>query len=243
MRELGRRFWHRFFYTAATALAWLLFRACVRVRVRGRRNLPRSGAFLLVCNHISHFDPPLLATVVWRKCAWVVALDMYAHPAGRFFFHGIEAIPVDRERTDRRVFREMLRRAKGGEPVGLFPEAGIRSGSGSILGGAPVEEAVAAFAEMAGVPVVPAVMLGTDKLYCRAAWRWRTVVEVAFGEPLPPPGKGERAALAGRVGADMRALASGLAAAHGLGPDDFPKTAQERWAEERAKRAGPGAGR
>jgi 1-acyl-sn-glycerol-3-phosphate acyltransferase len=188
----------------------------------------------LICNHISHFDPAIVAGVVWKKVAWVVAKDMYAHPAGAYYFNNIDAICVDRESSDRRAVKEMLRRFKKGESVGLYPEGGIRSGETSILGGQPVDEAVGGFAQLAKVPVVPAILVGADKLYCRSAWKWRTTVDIAFGEAIYPAGL-SRGEITQKTGEAMRKLAQELKDAYGLTDDDFPKTAQERWAED-AKR-------
>lgn len=221
-----------------------------RVKVSGRQHIPKEGAYLLICNHISHFDPPILAGQTPGKLGWVVALDMYAHPAGRFFFEGIDAIPVDRQKSDRAAAKESLKRLKRGEPIGLFPEGGIRCGTESIIGGAPLDEAVGSFAQLAGVPIVPCVMLGTDKLYAKSAWKWRrTTLYVRYGEPLsitPKSGQSPAAAradLTQRAEASIRALAQKLREEFNLTDNDFPRTAQERWADEaESKNAGKAAG-
>lgn len=223
--------WRKLFYHSANAAAWVLVRLFVRIRVTGRENLRRPPLYLLVCNHISHFDPAIVAGVVWEKVAWVVAKDMYAHPVGEFYFNSIDAICVDRQNPDRKAVKEMLRRFKRGESVGLYPEGGIRSGDTSILGGQPVDEAVGGFAQLARVPVVPAILVGADKLYCRSAWKWRTTVDMAFGEPIEPQGL-SRDEITQKTAEAMRKLAQELRNAYGLKDDDFPKTAQERWAED-----------
>lgn len=231
-----RRLWHRAYYWCA-CVGWRLVLALgVRARIEGLRNLPRGGPYILVCNHISHFDPPTMASLLWHKHAWVVALDMYAHPAAAWFFRGIESIPVDRGSADRRAAREILRRLRRGEPVGLFPEAGIRSGQASVLGGAPFDDTVGGLAQVAGVPVVPSVILGTDKLYCRSAWGRKTKVLVRVGEPIPPGH--ERAEITRRAEAAVRSLAEDLKRAHGLSEEDMPKTAQERWALDKGAARG-----
>lgn len=237
------RVYHWCFYHTANTLARWFVSAFNRIHVSGREHLPAQGAgrkaFLLICNHISHFDPPILAGQTPGKISWVVALDMYAHPAGRFFFEGIDAIPVDRQKSDRAAAKESLRRLKRGEPVGLFPEGGIRSGAESIIGGAPLDEAVGSFAQLADVPIVPCVMLGTDKLYAKEAWKWRrTTLFIRFGAPLSiaqaqgMSAADARADLTRRAEESMRALAEELRVQNNLSDNDMPMTAQERWKQE-----------
>ena len=120
--------WHRVAYQMASMSARLFLPCFLRIRVTGRQHLPRQGPFLLICNHISHFDPPLLASTIWRKITWVVALDMYANPLAWAYFTAIESIPVHRTETDRKAPRAILKRFRRGEIVGLFPEGGIRAG-------------------------------------------------------------------------------------------------------------------
>lgn len=218
-------------YWTPTICVWLLTRALMRVRVAGCRHIPKHGAFLLLSNHISHFEPPMLATAIPRKMSWVVGKDMYAHTVGDAFFRCIDAIPMDREKSDRVAVREILRRLHKGMPVGLFPEGGIRSGSGSLLGGQPIDEAVGTLARLGRAPVVPCVVLGTDKLYCKDAWAWKTAVDFRFGAPLLPEKDELPSAFMLRVAVAIRTLAEETRDAHGLTENDFPKTAQERWRE------------
>lgn len=237
-----RRLWHRLYYRCA-CMGWRAALAAggVRCRVEGGERLPGDGAYLLVCNHISHFDPPTIAALLPRKHAWVVALDMYAHPLGAWFFRGIESIAVDRQGADREAVRQILGRLRRGEPVGLFPEAGIRSGTASVLGGQPLDDSVGGLAHVGRVPILPAVILGTDKLYCLGAWRWNTTVRVRIGATIFPGG--DRRALTREVEVAMRSLAEDLRREHGLSEGDMPMTAQERWRIEReARRVSRGRG-
>lgn len=228
--------WHRGYYKCACAGWRLVMSACARPKIEGMENLPDDGPYILVCNHISHFDPPTLAALLWRKHAWVVALDMYAHPVAAWFFRGIESIPVDRAASDRSAAKAILMRLRRGEPVGLFPEAGIRSGDASVLGGASFDETVGGLASLARVPLVPAVIFGTDKLYARRAWLRRPRIWVRIGVPIEPTG--DRRDITKRAENAIRAVAEELKRAHGLSAMDMPMTAQERWRLELENRKG-----
>lgn len=237
IRTKINRLYYACYYPLAQWLVLLIVGSCVRIRVTGREHLPKRGPFLLICNHISHFDPGILAAVQHRKVIWVVALEMYGHPVGAWFFNSLESIPVNRQAADRKAVREILRRLKQGWPVGIFPEGGIRSGAASVLEAQPLDENVGAIAQLAGVPIVPSVVLGTDKLYVKKAWRWRTTIDFRFGAPISLPtdpaldSKAVRVAVTREAEAALRRLAGELRTEFGLQPDDFPKTAQERWAQ------------
>lgn len=231
------RIYHTCFYRLSQLLVRIVFGTTVRIRITGREHLPKKGAYLLICNHISHFDPGILAAVMWRQTSWVVALDMFAHPVGDFFFRSIDSIPIDRQGSDRKAVREILRRLKQGRAVGIFPEGGIRAGAASMLGGQPLDENVAALAQLAGVPVVPSVVLGTDKLYAKRAWWFRTTLDFRFGAPIELPtdpaldNKAVRTVVTQQAEAALHQLAKELQVNFQLQPDDFPKTPQERWAD------------
>ncbi len=212
----------------------------VKIRVTGKRHLPAKGPYLLICNHISHFDPPILASIRWGAVSWVVALEMFQHPVGRWFFEGLDSISINRQESDLKAVREILRRLKSGDIVGLFPEGGIRSGETSVLGGAPLDGSVGALAQLGGVPVVPCVVLGTDKLYAKRNWWWRTTLDFRFGPMIPLPSdpslstKEIREQVTRKAEAAMTELSRELKTEFALASDDFPKTAQERWAEAAA---------
>ena len=84
--------------------------------------------------------------------------------------------------------RIAVKRLEEGRVVGVFPEGGIRAGKGSVLEGATMWPGVSALAVLSGKPIVPSVILGTDRLYNRKNWlRFRRVaVWIGFGEKILP---------------------------------------------------------
>ena len=118
--------------------------------------------------------------------------------------------------------------------VGVFPEGGIRAGASSILEGARMRPGVAALAQMGGVPILPCVALGTDRLYSSRMWRpiRRAKFYVAFGEPLMAQTGLSKEEARARLEADLAAAFLALYAeareAFQLHPDDLPQTPQQR---------------
>lgn len=195
---------------------------------------PPRGACVLVSNHISHFDPPLLSVAVDRKIDWMAMKDLFKHPAAAFYFRAVDAFPTDRENVDRASVKTALNRLKKGRMVGVFPEGGLRAGATSVLEGAPILPGAGALAQMAAAPVFPCVILGTDRLYHRKNWRifGKTPFWVGFGPPITPPEgmtKSEaRAFLDDEIAKALKRIRDEMRAYFQLADADLPKTPQER---------------
>jgi 1-acyl-sn-glycerol-3-phosphate acyltransferase len=197
----------------------------------------RPGAFLLAANHISHFDPPILSSVVRRKIDWLAMAEFFPHPLLGRFLRAVDAFPADRDRADRATIREAIERLKRGCIVGIFPEGGIRDGARSVLEGAPLRPGASALAHLAGVPIVPCVIVGTDRFYAKKSWLplRRTPLWIAFGEPIPPCSELEKSAARESIGRDLatafQKLYAELREKFSLTDDDLPQPPQKRMRE------------
>jgi len=213
----------------------MLFAPFVRIHVLRHAPGPRKGAWILAANHISHFDPPLIGIAVRRKIDWMGMAELFRLPVAAAWLHAVDAFPVDRFHLDRRAVRIALTRLRAGHVVGMFPEGGIRDGAGSVLEGAPARPGVAGLSQMTAAPVIPCVIMGSDRCYILPrVWRpWRRIpVWIAFGEPLLAPAGDDRAAaraaLEGRIAAAFRELGLEMRRHFGLREDDLPQSATRR---------------
>ena len=176
-------------YRAGKLLVKLLFASVARTRVLGRENANRDGGFLVAANHISHFDPFLISLTVRRKIDWMTMAEFFRPRVLGFLLRAIDAFPAERDRADLKTIRTAIERLKSGRVVGLFPEGGIRDGTRSLLEGAPLRPGASTLAQIAGVPVLPCVILGSDRLYSKRQSRTlsgfrRTPIWIAFGNPI-----------------------------------------------------------
>jgi 1-acyl-sn-glycerol-3-phosphate acyltransferase len=189
-----------------------------------------AGAAVLVANHISHFDPLYLGLAFKRAIDWMTTAEFYANPLAGAWLRAVNTFPVDRSRPDRRALRIGVKRLRAGRMVGMFPEGGIRAGASSILEGAAPRSGAVALARLADAPIVPCVVLGTDRLYVKRNWRPgppRTPVWVTVGAPFSIAGLKSDEADA-RMADNMRDLFAATIAHFSLGPDDLPTTPQRR---------------
>jgi 1-acyl-sn-glycerol-3-phosphate acyltransferase len=221
-------------YHAGKLLVRLVFGCVARIHVLGAENANLSGGFLLASNHISHFDPFLIGLRVRRKIDWMTMAEFFRPPALGFVLRSIDAFPAERDRADLKTIRTAIDRLKSGRIVGIFPEGGIRDGARSLLEGAPLRAGAATLAQIADVPVVPCVILGTDRFYSRKQWLpfRRTQVWIAFGKPIscfPELQKSQaRERIESELAAAFRNLYAELREEFRLTTDDLPQSPQER---------------
>jgi len=221
-------------YHAGKLLVRLVFGCVARIRVMGRENANRAGGFLLASNHISHFDPFLIGLRVPRKVDWMTMAEFFRPAALGFFLRSIDAFPAERDRADLKTIRTAIHRLKSGRVVGLFPEGGIRDGARSLLEGAPLRPGAATLAQIASVPVVPCVILGTDRFYSINQWLpfRRTPVWIAFGKPtscFPDLQKSQaRERIESELAAAFKNLYAELREKFCLTTDDLPHSPEER---------------
>src|ERR1700746_291842 len=130
-----RQLFHSFANRAAALFMKLLFGYSSRIRVIGCKNIERAGGFLLASNHISHFDPFIISSVVRRKIDWMAMAEFFPLPIVGLFLGAVDAFPAERDRADRKTIRTTIERLKNGRVVGVFPEGGIRDGARSLLEG------------------------------------------------------------------------------------------------------------
>src|SRR3954447_972658 len=227
--------YHRCANFAASRFMQLLFGTLGRVHTLRPETMDRTGAFLLASNHISHFDPLIISGIVRRKIDWMAMAEFFPMLGVGHFLRAVDAFPADRDRADRTTIRTAIDRLKAGRIVGVFPEGGIRDGEGSLLNGAPLRPGASTLAHMAGIPILPCVILGSDRLYARKSWLplRRTPIWIAFGDRISTHRGGDKAAARAEIETELaaafRKLSSELQQTFRLTPDDMPHSPQERF--------------
>lgn len=165
-----------------------LLRLFFGFRIEGAAHVP-PGAALIVANHPSALDPVVLAAALPRRALFVGAAEFLTMPFVGWAMRAYGVIPVHRGQVDLSVVKEAVRALEAGALVGIFPEGRISPEGGVVKAGAGV------LAARAGVPTVPAAILGTGRALPLGHYIPRPArVRVIFGPPLPPPPPGDRAA-------------------------------------------------
>jgi len=164
--------------------------------------------------------------------------ELFRNRASAVLMELLCAFRVRRDGTDRTGIRTAVKRLGEGRVVGVFPEGGIRAGKGSVLEGAPMWPGASALAVLSGKPVVPGVILGTDRLYDKRNWfRLRSVpVWIGFGETIWPrsdlPKRDARDLLQKSLSEAFVSLKERLVIKFSLAEKDLPTTPQARKRED-----------
>jgi 1-acyl-sn-glycerol-3-phosphate acyltransferase len=158
--------------------------------------LPRDGAFILACSHLSPYDVPALMRSSPRPIDFVSTTEVFANPFVAWLYGHMGTFPLDRGRSDPKTVRIILDRLTRGRCVGMFPEGRIRKESESVINGGRFRPTLIRLAKMANVPIVPVVVWGAERYKHVASWLplMRTKYGVIYGEPffVDDEEKGER---------------------------------------------------
>lgn len=160
-------------------------RGALRLKVVGEQNIPATGSVLIVSNHISQIDPPIMGVAVLpRKSHYMSKAELFRMPFVRRAVYRMGAFPVERGGADRRALRLARDILKRGDVLLMFPE-GTRYLDGRLRPGMP---GAGSLGLEPGVTVVPAAIWGSHRIFRK--------VKVAFGPPLDlsqiPPGPRSR---------------------------------------------------
>jgi 1-acyl-sn-glycerol-3-phosphate acyltransferase len=164
------------FYDFSKFVVGTMARTIWRARIYGAQNVPATGPLIVACNHVSYFDPPLLGSLCPRRLRYMAKKELFVIPVLGTVIRALGAYAVDREGSATAAIKRSLDVLKDGGVVGIFPE-GRRNPGGDV----PPQTGVALLASLAGVPVVPARITGTNRALRLAP------VRVAFGEALTLP--------------------------------------------------------
>jgi 1-acyl-sn-glycerol-3-phosphate acyltransferase len=220
------------FYWPTIYLLRFLFAVFTRFRVVGKQNIPKSGSFLLISNHISHFDPPVFSAACHtRGIDWMGSEILFRSRISNFYFRNSHVIKVQQYKADQQALREAVRRIRSERNVGLFPEGGIRAGDSSILGSNyKLYEGAFMIAMLSKAPILPCLVVGSDRLYNPRSILKRPPIWVRIGKPIQIQGTGrdEVHRLREETTKAIRALAQDLRETGELVDDDWPQTPQQR---------------
>jgi 1-acyl-sn-glycerol-3-phosphate acyltransferase len=169
------------FFTGIVAVSRPFMRWPLRLRVRGLENVPGTGGFVVASNHVSNVDPwPVGFPLYPRQVHFMGKAELYKNRAMRWFLLKGGTFPVRRGEADAEAFKTAVRLAREGGVVAMFPEGTRRSKGLRKKHEARPHSGAARIALAAGVPLVPAAVVGTERL-------GREPVRVAYGPPIELP--------------------------------------------------------
>jgi len=176
----------------------------ISVTVTGLEHIPRSEALILVSNHFSWFDGPLLMIYLPVRIVFLLAIETERVCFFRFLSRAFNLIPIWRGQVDRKAMRAAIAALKEGRTIGVFPEGGIDPTMAAARErGERIEQiaghtarhsanliqaqsGIGLLATQAQARLLPVAILGTEMILVNLRRLRRTQVRIRVGRPFGP---------------------------------------------------------
>ena len=171
-------------------LNFLLFNL-TKTDFQGTENVPTEGPLMIVTNHLSRVDIPLLlANPIRTEITALAAKKYQSRPFFRWILDSCGVIYLDRTTADFQAFREAKKVLKAGVALGISPE-GTRSHTGALQ---KAKHGAAMLAMQLQIPIVPVGLQGTEAAFQTLLKFRRPHLVARFGQVfhLPVLGKEDR---------------------------------------------------
>lgn len=168
-------------YALVKLVAFALMRLLFRLETRDPGRVPAAGPALLVSNHSSLLDAPLIGSASRRRLAFLAKAELFRILVFGALLRRLGARPLRREGSDPAAMRTALRVLEEGGALLVFPE-GTRGPEGVLR---PARAGAGMLAVVSGAPVVPVYVSGSGRAWPKGARLPRPAkVTVTFGQPL-----------------------------------------------------------
>lgn len=168
-----------------------LFGALTNLDVRGLETFPQSGGCLVVVNHLSVLDGPLVYCMLPREDVSALVADKHLrNPLYRWVVEIVHGIWLNRENPGVESLRQARRFLKQGGVLGIAPE-GTRSRYRTMM---VAKMGAAYLADKSEAWIVPTAIYGTEQAMTAWLCLRRPKIVLHFGKPfrLPPLSRSQR---------------------------------------------------
>ena len=173
----------------STLLVFPVFRLLFRGSTAGNNRVPRQGPLVVVANHGSHLDPPLLGHALGRPVAFMAKAELFRVPLLGGVIRACGAYPVRRGASDREAIRTATARLEEGWATGVFLD-GTRQSDGRINSPLP---GAALLAARTGAPLLPVAICNSHRaLGSGLSWPRLVPIQLRIGDPIPAPASRRR---------------------------------------------------
>ena len=164
-------------------LARFCFRAFGRMEVSGAECVSPNGPLIVICNHVSFNDPPLLVAAIPRPLFFIGKKELFGNPVSRFWMRAFHVSPFNRSASGIDAIRVLMQNLERDRAVVIFPE-GHRSPNHTLQKGML---GVVYLALKSQAPILPVAVTGTHTFPpWRIAFPFRRM-KASIGQPFTLP--------------------------------------------------------
>jgi len=164
------------FYDLVKNLFYIIFKLFFRFTVKGAELLPSKGPFIVACNHLSHFDPPVVAAAYPYRLNFMAKEELFRNKLFGFIISNLNVFSLDRNTADLKSIRMALDILKH-KPLVIFPQGTRGASFDSVSAG------VGFLYRKSKVPIIAAKIKGTDKILPKGAkFPHSGTIEISFAK-------------------------------------------------------------
>ena len=153
-------------------------------RLMGKENIPRKDSFIMVSNHGSLLDPPLLGHAIGRNISFMAKAELFKIPLLGFVISACGAYPVKRGIVDKNTIKTACNKLSNDNCIGIFID-GTRQKNGRVN---KPKQGAALLAFKNQKLLLPVAIVNSHKLIrfrCFIPLFSKIVIKV--GKPVQPP--------------------------------------------------------
>jgi len=150
----------------------------------GRENIPQKGSFIVVSNHGSLLDPPLLGHALNRNISFMAKAELFKIPFLGFIIKACGAYPVKRGIVDKNTIKTACEKLSNNKSIGIFID-GTRQKNGRVN---KPKQGAALLAFKNQKLLLPVALVNSHKLirfkFCIPFF---SKIVIKVGKPIQPP--------------------------------------------------------
>ena len=155
----------------------------------GRENIPQKDAFIMVSNHGSLLDPPLLGHALGRNMSFMAKAELFKIPFLGFIIKACGAYPVKRGIADKNTIKTACKKLSNDNSIGIFID-GTRQKNGRVN---KPKQGAALLAFKNQKLLLPVAIVNSHRLirfkFCIPLF---SKIVIKVGQPIQPPQSSSR---------------------------------------------------